>query len=98
MSTVVDADARLAELCASAGHGPIAVDAMGGDHAPGEVVAGALLAVREMGIPVLLVGRPDELVGAEDLTVVSASEVIAMEADPRARVPPTRDTSGVRAA
>ena len=98
MSTVVDADARLAELCASAGHGPIAVDAMGGDHAPGEVVAGALLAVREMGIPVLLVGRPDEIVGAEDLTVVSASEVIAMDADPGVSVRRMKDSSLVRAA
>ena len=99
MSTVVDADARLAELCASAGHGPIAVDAMGGDNAPAEVVAGARLAVREMGIPVLLVGRPDELVGAEPTsTIVSASEVIAMDADPGASVRRLKDSSMVRAA
>ena len=36
---------------------PIAVDAMGGDHAPGEIVRGALRAVREHGITVTLVGR-----------------------------------------
>ena len=35
---------------------PIAVDAMGGDRAPSEVVAGALQAAQDLGIPVLLVG------------------------------------------
>ena len=39
---------------------PIAVDAMGGDNAPSEIVAGARLAADE-GTPVLLVGRPDEM-------------------------------------
>lgn len=37
--------------------GPIAVDAMGGDHAPDEAVAGAVAAVREHGVPVVLVGE-----------------------------------------
>ena len=36
---------------------PIAVDAMGGDNAPGAIVAGARRAVDELGIPVVLVGR-----------------------------------------
>ena len=40
---------------------PVAVDAMGGDHAPGEIVAGAVQARDDLGIPVVLVGRPDEL-------------------------------------
>ena len=34
----------------------IAVDAMGGDRAPGEIVAGALAAVDQLGVEVLLVG------------------------------------------
>jgi len=42
----------------------VAVDAMGGDHGPSVVVEGALLASRELGIPVLLVG-PQEAVKAE---------------------------------
>ncbi len=42
----------------------IAVDAMGGDYAPGEVVAGAIAAAREGGVQVGLVGDPDA-VGAE---------------------------------
>jgi phosphate acyltransferase len=98
MSVVADRDARLAELCARAGHLPIAVDAMGGDHAPGEVVAGARLAAQERGIPVLLVGRPEELAGVDDLAVLAASEVIAMDADPGASVRRMKDSSLVRAA
>ena len=39
----------------------IALDAMGGDHAPAETVAGAVQAAREFGLDVVLVGRPEEL-------------------------------------
>ena len=98
MSVTADRDARLAELSAQAGHLPIAVDAMGGDHAPGEVVAGARLAAQEKGIPVVLVGRPDELAGVEDMAVLAASEVIAMDADPGVSVRRMKDSSLVRAA
>ena len=42
----------------------IAVDAMGGDNAPGAVVAGAVEAVREGGVQIMLVGDP-ALVRAE---------------------------------
>jgi glycerol-3-phosphate acyltransferase PlsX len=65
---------------------PIAVDAMGGDHAPGEIVAGAVLAVREHGIPVVLVGAPRQLheaLAAHDATaeipIVRAEEALAMD-------------------
>ena len=37
----------------------IAVDAMGGDHAPGVVVEGALWAAREFGVDLVLVGQKD---------------------------------------
>jgi phosphate acyltransferase len=64
----------------------VAVDAMGGDHAPGEVVAGALAAQREHGIPVLLTGpvamlRPvlATLGAAAELRIVTAEDNIAME-------------------
>ncbi|MHB1548834.1 MAG: hypothetical protein ACYCX8_08875, partial [Acidimicrobiales bacterium] len=40
---------------------PVAVDAMGGDRAPGEIVAGARRARDERGIDVVLVGRPGEM-------------------------------------
>ncbi len=39
----------------------IAVDAMGGDHAPYEIVAGALWAAQEYGVALELVGKPDEI-------------------------------------
>ncbi len=39
----------------------IAVDAMGGDHAPGEIVAGAVAAAAEYDIDVMLTGRPGQL-------------------------------------
>ena len=39
----------------------IAVDAMGGDQAPGEIVAGALAAQREHGIRILLTGPAGRL-------------------------------------
>ena len=40
---------------------PIAVDAMGGDKAPEEIVAGARQAFETHGIPVVLVGDPDKI-------------------------------------
>ena len=39
----------------------IAVDAMGGDHAPGEIVAGAIQAAEELDVRVLLVGLEDAI-------------------------------------
>jgi glycerol-3-phosphate acyltransferase PlsX len=39
----------------------IAIDAMGGDHAPAEIVAGALKAQEELGVDVLLVGDPQQI-------------------------------------
>ncbi len=77
---------------------PVAVDAMGGDHAPDVIVAGARRAVDELGVPVLLVGRPEELGDAAGLEVLPASEVIAMDADPANSVRTMKDSSLVRAA
>ncbi len=64
----------------------IAVDAMGGDHAPREIVAGAIQGAREHGVTVLLVGQPQAIeheLSKLDTTgasyrVVAASEVIEM--------------------
>ena len=39
----------------------IAVDAMGGDHAPHEIVAGALWAAQEYGVALELVGKQDQI-------------------------------------
>ncbi len=78
---------------------PIAVDAMGGDLAPAEIVAGARRA-HDDGIPVVLVGRPDEIAAADPgpLEVIEASEVIAMDADAGSSVRRMKDSSLVRAA
>ncbi|MCH7788755.1 MAG: phosphate acyltransferase PlsX [Acidobacteria bacterium] len=75
---------------------PVAVDAMGGDHAPGSVLEGARIAVEERNIPVVLVGRSAEL--DTNLEVIEASEVIAMDADPASSVRTMKDSSLVRAA
>lgn len=72
-------------------HAPVrvALDAMGGDHAPGAAVAGALQAHRERGVDVVLVGRAEPLTaqlaaaGARDaLPVVAAADVVGMHEDP----------------
>jgi len=70
---------------------------MGGDRAPGEVVAGALRA-RQLGIPVVLVGRAAELGDTEGLEVIEASQVVAMDEDPSQAVRRKKDSSLVRAA
>lgn len=77
---------------------PIAVDAMGGDRAPGEIVDGARRAAEELGVPVVLVGQPDALGDTGGLDVIPASEVIAMDDDPATGVRRKKDSSLVRAA
>jgi glycerol-3-phosphate acyltransferase PlsX len=65
----------------------IVLDAMGGDHAPGVVIDGAVLVAREYGDEIVLVGR-EEAIGAElarhdtaglSLSTVHADEVVEME-------------------
>ena len=75
---------------------PIAVDSMGGDEAPGEIVAGAVLAAAE-GIPVVLVG-PSGLEGRGELPLIPAEEVVAMDEDPAQAIRRKKDSSLVRAA
>ena len=76
---------------------PIAVDAVGGDNAPGEVLIGARVAAEKLDIPVLLVG-PEEVVAASGLPHVVASEIIAMGDDGAQGVRRKKDSSLVRAA
>jgi glycerol-3-phosphate acyltransferase PlsX len=57
----------------------VAVDAMGGDRAPDEVVAGALLAARNGAKP-LLVGRRG--IDTRGLELIEASQTIAMDEKP----------------
>ncbi len=77
---------------------PIALDAMGGDFAPREIVAGARRAVDELGLSVTLVGVPELIGDPQGLEVVACSEVIAMDDDPAASVRKKKDSSLVRAA
>jgi glycerol-3-phosphate acyltransferase PlsX len=78
---------------------PIAVDAMGGDNAPGDIVEGARRAAAELGLPVVLVGRPDAVDPLRgDLELIPASEVIEMHDDPGQGVRRKKDSSLVRAA
>ncbi len=80
----------------------IAVDAMGGDFAPRSIVEGAVLASREHGVPVLLVGDEKavrrELAGHDGtgslpLEVAHASEVVGMDESPLAPIRKKKDSS-----
>jgi glycerol-3-phosphate acyltransferase PlsX len=77
---------------------PIALDAMGGDHAPDAVVEGARRARDDHGIEVVLVGPPDGLGDHHGLPVIAASEVIGMADDPGSSVRRRKDATVVRAA
>ena len=79
----------------------IAVDAMGGDHAPRREVEGAVLAAEEWGLGILLVGQ-EELLRKElrrhparhwPVEVVHAAEVITMEDNPVRAVRTKRESS-----
>ena len=65
----------------------IAIDAMGGDHAPGSIIAGAIVAARHLQCGLLLVGPRAEIerelarhpgAGALDIAVVQAPDRIDM--------------------
>ena len=71
---------------------------MGGDFAPGEIVAGARRAVDELGLKVILVGVPERIGDPLGLEVVACREVIEMGDDPAASVRKKKDSSLVRAA
>lgn len=77
---------------------PVAVDAMGGDHAPDAIVEGAKMAADQFGIGVILVGDPDRMGDTGPLAVIPATEVIEMGAEPASSVRRMKDASIVRAA
>ena len=72
----------------------VALDAMGGDNAPGQIVLGAVQAAREYGIGVYLVGREDAIRGelarydtqGLDLPIIHTDEVIEMDEHPASAV------------
>jgi glycerol-3-phosphate acyltransferase PlsX len=79
----------------------IAVDAMGGDHAPRPEVEGSVLAAREYGVRIILVGQPNALraelakLAAPNLPIeiVAASEVITMDDHPAQAFRRKKDSS-----
>lgn len=83
----------------------IALDAMGGDHAPHEIVAGAAEAARKLGAAITLFGPEAMLrqelgsqgIPAELLAVANAPDVIAFDEAPVQAVRQKRDSSLVRA-
>lgn len=79
----------------------IAVDVMGGDYAPSEVIAGAVNWIQENDSQVLLVGKED-VIKAELaqytyepalLSIVNAREVIAMDESPATAIRRKKDAS-----
>ena len=87
----------------------IAIDAMGGDLGPGEVVAGLKLAIEQTHgslNPVTLVGKEEllrELLHSQglsqhsDIDILSASEVITMDDKPVAALKRKKDSSMIKA-
>jgi glycerol-3-phosphate acyltransferase PlsX len=82
----------------------VAIDAMGGDHAPGAIVEGACQAVVEVGCRVLLVGDDTAIRAClsdglpDGVEILSATQVIAMDEEPGVGVRKKKDASVVRAA
>lgn len=82
---------------------PVAIDAMGGDHAPAVVVEGAVQAAQAFGQRVLLVGvrarieaelaRLGVTTGSLPITVRHASEVVGMDESPAAILRRKKDNS-----
>jgi phosphate acyltransferase len=68
----------------------IALDAMGGDHAPDEIIAGAIRASEELDVEVLLVGDRAQIeaylkqhpASPQNLEIVDAEGVISMDEEP----------------
>jgi glycerol-3-phosphate acyltransferase PlsX len=79
----------------------IAVDAMGGDHAPRPEVEGAVVAAREFGVRILMVGHAPELRRelakhshrGLPIEIVPASEVITMNDSPSQAFRKKKDSS-----
>jgi phosphate acyltransferase len=87
---------------ARAGSCRIALDAMGGDHAPDEIIKGALLAAAEYPVDILLVGKQEVLAEklkqfgdgrATRIEIVDAREVVEMDDTALAPIRKKRNSS-----
>ena len=83
----------------------IILDAMGGDNAPEAAVLGAIQAEKELGVPIILVGRGEELLSAmlshgiqdmpEDMEIANADDVVDMHDDPASIIHKRKNSSMV---
>ncbi len=79
----------------------IIVDAFGGDNAPLEILKGCALAVKELGVEILLVGDESRIlacakensVSMKNMEILHAEKVFEMEYDPRTVMKEHSDTS-----
>lgn len=84
----------------------IAIDAMGGDHAPAEIVPGALKAAEKLDVDVLLVGDPAKIEAClkqhnayadtsiqSRVEIIPAEEVVEMEEEPLSALKRKRNAS-----
>jgi glycerol-3-phosphate acyltransferase PlsX len=78
----------------------IAIDAAGGDYAPHEVVKGALKAVQEYGVEIILVGRKtvinklaEKSLNRTGITIVNAKQVIDFNEHPMKAIQSKPDSS-----
>lgn len=82
----------------------IALDAMGGDHAPKEIVAGAVAAASEIKGKILLIGQREAILKVHpgqmpsQIEIVDAPEVVAMDDEPVSAVRRKKNSSLVMGA
>lgn len=83
----------------------IAVDGMGGDNSPEAVVEGCVLAVKELGVKVIITGPEDLLLKtlskytfpSESIRIVNSTEVISPNEEPVKALKQKKDSSLVKA-
>ena len=81
----------------------IAVDVMGGDNAPGAIIDGAVMALKEYGAEIYLVGLRDEILkylgeeykNHQKVNIVEASEIINADEAPVNAIKQKKDSSMV---
>ncbi|MBI5587572.1 MAG: phosphate acyltransferase PlsX [Deltaproteobacteria bacterium] len=79
----------------------IAVDAMGGDHAPAVVVEGCIQASNEFNIPIILVGDRERIeaemkkyrADSSNISIRHASEIVGMDESPAQAIRKKKDSS-----
>ncbi|MGI6114028.1 MAG: phosphate acyltransferase PlsX [Mahellales bacterium] len=81
----------------------VIVDAMGGDHAPEEIIKGCIDSQRDLGIHIILVGREDVIereltrngYTGNDISIIHASQVIEVTDQPVSAIKAKKDASMV---